>query len=139
MKNLLIIFSLLLTSVSWSKDVNYMDLVIRNGLHYEKFTNELFTGKVVGFEKGYIKAGKIEGEWREYWRNGQLFKECFFINGLLEGESITYWENGVLMHKHNYERGKENGEFLSYHQNGKLWIRHYFKDGKLEGETLLVS
>ena len=65
MKHLLIIFSLLLTSVSWSKDVNYMDLVIRNGLHYEKFTNELFTGKVVGFEKGYIKAGKIEGEWLE--------------------------------------------------------------------------
>ena len=60
-----------------------MDLVIRNGLHYEKFTDELFTGKVVGFEKGYIKAGKIEGEWREYWRNGQVFKECFFINGLL--------------------------------------------------------
>ena len=28
-----------------------MDLVIRNGLHYEKFTDELFTGKVVGFEK----------------------------------------------------------------------------------------
>ena len=53
MKHLLIIFSLLLTSVSWSKDVNYMDLVIRNGLHYEKFTDELFTGKVVGFEKGY--------------------------------------------------------------------------------------
>ena len=47
--------------------------------------------EALGFEKGYIKAGKIQGDWREYWRNGQLFKECFFINGLLEGESITYW------------------------------------------------
>ena len=65
MKHLLITFSLLLTSGSWSKEVNYMDLVIRNGLHYEKFTDEPFTGKVVGFEKGYIKAGKIEGEWRD--------------------------------------------------------------------------
>ena len=48
MKHLLIIFSLLLTSVSWSKDVDYNDLVKRNGLYYEKFTNEPFTGKTTG-------------------------------------------------------------------------------------------
>ena len=47
MKHLPIIFSLLLTSVSLSKDVNYMDLVIRNGLHYEKFTDEPFTGNSI--------------------------------------------------------------------------------------------
>ena len=50
MKHLLIIFSLLLTSVCWSKDVDLNDLVKRNGLFYEKLTNEPFTGKVVGFE-----------------------------------------------------------------------------------------
>ena len=79
MKNLLIIFSFILASVCWSKTVDFNNLVKKNGVFYEKFTEKPFTGKVVGFEKGYIEAGKIEGEWREYWRNGQLFKECFFI------------------------------------------------------------
>ncbi len=67
MKHLFIIYILLLTSICWSKDVDYNDLVKRDGLYYEKSNNKPFTGKVVGFEKGYIKAGKIEGEWREYW------------------------------------------------------------------------
>ena len=48
MKHLLIIFTLLLTSVSWSKDVEFKDLVKRESLYYEKFTAEPFTGNVVG-------------------------------------------------------------------------------------------
>ena len=43
MKHLLIIFSLLLTSFSWSKEVDYTDLVYRDGLYYEKFTDKPFT------------------------------------------------------------------------------------------------
>ena len=56
-EKLVIIFSLLLTSVSWSKDVDYMDLVMKMmDKMYEKFTNELFSWKTVGFEKGYIST-----------------------------------------------------------------------------------
>ena len=58
MKHLLIIFSLLLTSISWSKDVDYNDLVKRDGLYYEKFTDEPFTGKSTGKERGKIKDSK---------------------------------------------------------------------------------
>ena len=42
MKDLLIIFSLLITSVSWSKDINFYDLVVRDGLYYKKFTDKPF-------------------------------------------------------------------------------------------------
>ena len=48
MKHLLIIFTLLLTSVSWSKGVDWNNLVKRDGLYYEKFTDKTFTGKVTG-------------------------------------------------------------------------------------------
>ena len=37
MKYLLILSCLLFTSISWSKDVNWNDLVKRDGLFYEKF------------------------------------------------------------------------------------------------------
>ena len=63
MKHLLIIFSLLLTSVSLSKDVNWKDLVKRDGLWYEKLANEPFTGSSTGLKQGKVKDGKKEGEW----------------------------------------------------------------------------
>ena len=56
MKHLLIIFSLLLTSISWSKDVDYNDLVLRDGIFYEKFTNKPFTGNSIGIRQGKIKG-----------------------------------------------------------------------------------
>ena len=73
MKCLLIIFSLLLTSVSWSKDVDYDDLVERDGLIYEKFSNEPFTGNSIGLKQGKVKEGKKDGEWFYYLENGQLY------------------------------------------------------------------
>ena len=61
MKHLFIIFSLLLTSVSWSKDIDWNDLVKRDGLWYEKFTNEPFTGNSTGLKQGKFKDGKKVG------------------------------------------------------------------------------
>mgnify|MGYP003319353502 CR=1 FL=1 len=60
MKHLLIIFSLLLTSVSWSKDVDFKDLVKRDGLWYEKFTNEPFTGNSTGLKQGKETTQHLE-------------------------------------------------------------------------------
>ena len=59
MKNLLIIFSLLVTSVSGSKDVDYKDLVERDGLMYEEFSNVPFTGKTTGRIQKNYKDGKL--------------------------------------------------------------------------------
>ena len=78
MKHLLIIFSLLLTSVSWSKSIDSKDLVKRDGLYYEKFTDKPFTGKVTGLKQGKIKKGKIKGKWNEYWQSGTL-KETYTV------------------------------------------------------------
>ena len=133
MKHLLIIFSLLLTSVSWSKDVDYNDLVKRNGLYYEKFTNEPFTGKTTGrIQKNYIN-GKFEGEWLEYYENGQLKIKRNYKDDKLEGESLWYHKNGQLESKGNFKDDKKEGEWLHYRSNGKLWRKYYYKDGKKDG------
>ena len=72
MKYLLILSCLLFTSVGWSEDINSDDLVRRDGLYYEKFTDVPFTGNVVGKKQGKISKGIKDGEWIEYWENGQL-------------------------------------------------------------------
>ena len=114
MKHLLIIFSLLLTSVGWSEDVDLVDLVYRDGLHYEKFSNEPYNGNSTGLYKGKFglykgkfKDGKQEGEWLVYYNNGQLKWERNYKDGKLEGEELYYDELGKLSRTVIYKDGKE--------------------------------
>ena len=105
MKYLLILSCLLFTSVGWSKDVNSDNLVQRDGLIYEKFTDVPFTGNVTGEEQGKISKGKPEGEWLQYHENGQLSIKGNYIDGKWEGEQLIYSENGQLKYKDNYKDG----------------------------------
>ena len=134
MKHLLIIFSLLFTKVSWSKDTDYNNLVERDGLLYEKFTDVPFNGKSVGIRQGKIKNGKIEGEWLEYYENGQLKIKRNYKDGKLEGESLRYHKNGQLESKGNFKDDEKEGEWLHYRSNGKLWRKYYYKEGKKDGK-----
>ena len=131
MKHLLIIFSLLLTSVSWSKDVDWNNLVKRDGLYYEKFTDKPFTGKVTGINRGKVKNGKAEGEWLSYYENGQLKYKINYKDGKAEGEWLWYYENGQLEMKGNYKDGKFEGQWLNYDENGKLYRTEIYKNDKL--------
>ena len=106
MKYLLIIFSLLLTSVSWSKDVDYTDLVTRDGLWYEKITDKPFTGNVIGDIQGKIINGKEEGKWLFYYVNGQLWMKTNYKDGKREGEELEYYENGKLKKTYIWKDGK---------------------------------
>ena len=107
MKHLLIIFSLLLTSVSWSKDIDFNDLVKRDGLWYEKFTNEPFTGKTTGLKQGKVKDGKKDGLWETYYEDGKLSSNRNYKNGKRDGLWETYYEDGQLSRKFNYKNNKK--------------------------------
>ena len=97
MKHLLITFSLLLTSVSWGKNIDSGDLVKRDGLIYEKFSDEPFTGNSTGLKQGKVKAGKKDGEWLYYSVNGQLYLKNTYKDGKKNGERLKYYANGQIM------------------------------------------
>ena len=107
MKYLLFIFSLLFTSLSWSKDVDYNDLIKREGLYYEKFTDKPFTGLSSGLEQGKIRKGLRNGTWIKYYKKGQLYV------------------------KGSHKDGKKYGEFLRYGITGQLEKTQIYKNGKL--------
>ena len=134
LERLLIILSLLLTTLSWSKDVNFNDLVKRDGLWYEKFTDKPFTGKSTGLKQGKVKDGKKDGEWLEYFESGQLYKKYNYKDGKKEGEQFYYYENGKLRSKVNYRYGKTEGERLWYYENGQLGVKGMYKNDKRENE-----
>jgi hypothetical protein len=127
---LTILFISLLSSPSWS--VTLGDLVKRDGIHYEKFTDVPFTGKVTGQEQGSFKNGKKVGTWVMYFKNGQLESKGNFKNGKREGTWINYWGNGQLFYKGNFKNDKYHGSWVAFNEDGsafKSWTGTY-KDGE---------
>ena len=133
MKTLFLLPILLLSLISTPCLSETMDeLVKRDGLYYEKLSKTLFTGKVTGKEQGRIKDGKKEGEWVEYWGNGQLMSKVSYKNGKEEGEWVGYHGNGQLSSKGSYKNGLWEGDWVEYYGDGTLYKRGTgtFKNGE---------
>jgi antitoxin component YwqK of YwqJK toxin-antitoxin module len=109
------------------------DLVEREGIHYKKFTEVPFTGKVTGKTQGSFKNGKKDGPWVQYHDNGQLMDKGTFKNGRWYGPWVSYWKNGQLLLKSIYENGFSNGPYVSYHATGQLNSKGTYKNGKQDG------
>ena len=96
----------LLSTPSWSE--TFDDLVEREGIYYQKFSDVPYTAEVTGDEQGSLKNGKRDGAW------------------------IGYYENGELYYKGNYKDGKKESVWVSYNRDGTLY-KYYtgtFKDDK---------
>ena len=120
--------------VVWSEEVEFGDLVYRDGLWYEKFSEEPFSGTVCCKYRGKIKKGKREGKWTRWYPNGQLFWRYNHKNGKRVGLFESYYENGQLKVRTNYKNGKEEGLEEWYYENGQLSRRGNFKNGKKVGK-----
>ena len=115
---LTILFISLLSSPSWS--VTLGDLVEREGIYYQKFTDVPFTGEVTGQEQGSFKNGKRDGAWVGYNEDGQLWYEGKFKSGKQEGASVGYHDNGWGMFKGNYISGNQEGAWVGYYADGTV-------------------
>ena len=122
----------LISSQVWSLTLD--DLVERDGLNYEKFTDFPFTGEVAeGPEKGLFKNGKKEGLWIGYHSNGQLKYKGAWWEGSRHGAWIGYFDNGNLSFKGTMKRDRQDGLWEWYYEDGQLKSRGEFINGKRDG------
>ena len=91
---LTILFISLLSSPSWSVTIG--NLVERDGLHYEKFTDIPFTGEVTGNPQGSYKNGKKDGAWVYYYPNGQVYYKGNYKNNKKEGAHIGWYQDRTV-------------------------------------------
>lgn len=126
-----VLFISLLSSHSWSETMD--DLVKREDIYYQKFTDVPFSGKTTGEEQGSIKNGKREGAWFVYHKNGQLANKGSYKNGKLDGAWVFYSDNGQFFLKGNYNDGNREGAWVSYYENGQLQFKYNYKNGQKEG------
>jgi len=76
---------------------------------------------VIGIQQGRCptKDGKEQGEWSNYWENGQLKNKSTFKAGLLSGAWESYYPTGKLKLRGKYEDNFKVGEWTDYFENGK--------------------
>ena len=131
----ILLLTLLFPSLALGESMG--DLVVRNGLHYKKFSDVPFTGKVTGKSQGSFrtegsfKDGKKDGRWVSYYPDGRLFYKGTYKDDKKVGPWVDYWDAGKLMHKGTYKDDKKDGPWVGYWIDGTVWssFTGTFKDG----------
>lgn len=98
--------------------IDIKDTFVRDDTLYRKFTDEPFTGRVVGQSQGMIRKGKGSGILKKYYESGELEIEALFIDGLGHGGVVQYHKNGKKAMTGNYRNDKRDGCFHYYKDDG---------------------
>lgn len=81
--------------------------------------------------------GKLEGECKEWHDNGQLMTCSFYRDGKIEGKYETYYENGSPQLREFYKQGIREGKVINWNNDGYPRSQKFYQAGKLEGEMKL--
>ena len=151
----LVLFSSFAMS-SESDPIDLSDLVVRDGLYFEKFKDKPYSGfakhileienpryrrldfdvrkqiedlNLTATSIGEIKIGKREGEWKYYHSSGQLLTHANYVNNQLQGVLQNYYLSGQLYERRVIDLGKLV-LWSIYNSNGSL--NHHEKFANLK-------
>jgi antitoxin component YwqK of YwqJK toxin-antitoxin module len=153
----ILLLTLLFPSLAFGETMD--DLVFRDGIHYKKFSEVPFTGKITpnpkgmvtpwSYSQGSFKNGKREGPWVVYYENGQIWREYTAKSGKNEGLLLGYCPDGELERVSTYKDDKRVGLSTAYHcpsncptlsdhlqgrcANANVSSEGYYNDGLKEG------
>ena len=96
-----------------------LETVCTNGIHFFKTKKQALMYKTI----------QKNGEYKEWYENGQLYVECVYKDDKIEGEYKEWYENGQLYAECVYKNGIFDGEYKEWYENGKLRVWRIYKDG----------
>jgi antitoxin component YwqK of YwqJK toxin-antitoxin module len=79
---------------------------------------------------------RIQGEYKRWYKNGQLHLYCDCEDDLRNGEYKQWDQNGLLQHHSIWERGKLHGEYSEWDKNGKIIHDFFCNDKKITNKVL---
>ena len=100
---------------------------IANGWHKEYYEN----GQL--FKQFRIKGSKKDSLYREWYSNGNQKFESNYINGIKYGPYKEWHSNGNQKLKCNYINGRKEGDFREWYNNGILRIQANYVNGEIDG------
>ena len=115
--------------------VDFSELVERDGVYYLKFSNVPFTGETSGRVAAQLRDGKLRGQVLRFFEDGNLASKENYLNGIKHGVSEHYTSKGTKRQHISYKNGLFHGEVWEETSVTDKWaVRHAtFKEGFLEG------
>ena len=90
-------------------------------------------------KEGVISENKRHGEWKAYYRNGQLWNIGSYEFGVRNDSIIGYFNDGTLRYKGLFEMGQKTGTWLEYNEQGELIANQvYMKPGEKKEQTITL-
>ena len=131
----------LFSSCAEQMSIDYQELVQRDGLLFEKYSDEPFSGPVTGVTQGWIKNGVWDGKKTTYDSAGQLRFREHYKAGVLHGERSDYsfWSNGALGETQVFREGILHGPIIRYYADGSVRWRLEAADGRVTDDTFSAS
>lgn len=95
---------------------------------------------------GMVKNGLV----REYYKNGRLKTEAYYINDCADGVLRGWHENGQIAYEHTFKKGIETGIWKRWNEKGEIIMTHgydelgryhgslrtYYDNGQIRSETV---
>lgn len=75
------------------------------------------------------------GEYIDYYEDGQIERINNYKNGEYDGKIIGYYESGQVKFEKNYRDGQFEGRMISYYENGKTKYEAYYKGNRASGKV----
>ena len=77
---------------------------------------------------------------KKYYRNGNLMKQGWYLDGMEDRKWTYYDENGKIFGEGWYDYGRNsNGLFVDFYENGQIEKVIRYKDGRKDGKRILLQ
>ena len=76
-------------------------------------------------------AQPINGIVKQYYENGNIWREMTIKNGMENGVEREYYENGKLHVVADVKNGKTHGQSKLYNDDGKLYMELIWDNGEM--------
>ena len=84
-----------------------------------------------------MKADKIDGYYKEYYRSGQLKVETDYTDGKKHGRGFEYFEDSAKKFTGFYKNGEIDSVCRWYYPSGQIKESSYWKEGRRAAEWVL--
>ncbi|WP_299211194.1 hypothetical protein [uncultured Aquimarina sp.] len=78
-------------------------------------------------------SGKLHGEQKTYFENGQLTERTIYVKGKKEGKRVVYSDKGIIIKEFTYVNDQLHGNTKYYDAQGKVKIEGNYKKDRKDG------
>jgi len=105
---------------------------------YRKYHSNGYIWKIERYTNPLVKGDSLlNGEYLEYYSNGNIRIEANFINNKLNGPYREYYADGLIRCQGIHVNGKLEGEYTQWGPEGLRQFKAYFVNGTLDNSYVL--